>query len=299
MHLIQWKVLLYVLSCLWAIIEDIVRRPCWILDAIEPCVLQGTSEGMSGGILIPMDGTSMQDYAATVTVRLVEQDILELQLLYDLATSSANTHLSLTSMAAQDTAGNRVVSVDSSLAIQVTNFTADVTPPQLERFDLDLDSGFLNLTFNEVIDAVSFTPTLISFSSSNNTLAAITLTDGTPLSGNGIRIDIALAPEDLNTLKSSSTVANARRNTYMLFDEGAVTDAAGNNITAFSVAVRVGILVADSKPPFLMEFNVDIGAREIMLVFDELTNASTFSSITLTLINSSTKSSASKCVRIT
>ena len=71
----------------------------------------------------------MQDYAAIVTIRLVEQDILELQLLYDLATSSANTHLSLTSMAAQDTAGNRVVSMDSSSAIQVTNFTADVTPP--------------------------------------------------------------------------------------------------------------------------------------------------------------------------
>jgi len=43
---------------------------------------------------------------------------------------------------------------------------------QLERFDLDLDSGFLNLTFNEVVDAVSFTSTLISFSSSNNTLCS-------------------------------------------------------------------------------------------------------------------------------
>jgi len=75
-------------------------------------------------------------------------------------------------MAAQDAAGNRVGSVDSSSAVQVTNFTADVTPPQLEKFDLDLDSGFLNLTFNEVVDAVSFTPTLISFSSSNNTLCS-------------------------------------------------------------------------------------------------------------------------------
>ena len=54
--------------------------------------LQSTSDGMSGGILIPMDGTSMQDYAATVTIRLVEQDILELQLLNDLATTNANTH---------------------------------------------------------------------------------------------------------------------------------------------------------------------------------------------------------------
>jgi len=48
-----------------------------------------------------------------------------------------------------------------------------------------------------------------------------------------------------------------------------------------------------------MEFNVDIGAMEIMLVFDELTNASTFSSITLTLINSTLSPPASSFFRLT
>jgi len=75
-------------------------------------------------------------------------------------------------MAAQDAAGNRVGSVDSSSAVQVTNFTADVTPPQLEKFDLDLDSGFLNLTFNKVADAISFTPALICVSNYNHTLCS-------------------------------------------------------------------------------------------------------------------------------
>ena len=44
---------------------------------------------------------------------------------------------------------------------------------------------------------------------------------------------------------------------------------------------------------------MDIGALEIMLVFDELTNASTFSSITLTLINSTLSPPASSFFRLT
>ena len=227
------------------------------------------------------------------------QDILQLQLLNDLATSNTNTYLSLTAIATQDTAGNAVVPVESLSAIQVNTFAADVTPPQLQRFDLDLDAGFLNLTFNEVTDAASFTPTLVSFSDSNNTVAVVSLTGGTTLSRNGLRIDVALATEDLNTLKSNSIVATARWNTYMFFGEGAVTDAAGNNITAFTAAVRVGILVADNRPPVLIEFNVDIGARVITLVFDEFINASIFSPTNLTLINSTLSLPASSFFRLT
>ena len=172
-------------------------------------------------------------------------------------------------------------------------------PPILRSFDLDLDSGFLNLTFNEVISASSFIASFVSFTNSSNTVMDITLTESAVLNGNGLNIDVTLFMDDLNTLKSHPVVGKSRQSTYLFFEEGAFADVSGNNITALTEAVRVNRLIRDARPPALSEFNVDIAGRTIELIFDEIVNAEEFSATSLTLINSTQSPPASSFFRLT
>ena len=270
------------------------------VTSIDYTEIELQSRQTSGGSFFMLStGTTDVDYSDRFVITLNEMDVLSLQLLTDLAVSRETTFITLSSMAIRDTTGVQVTSIPDSNAIPVRNYTADITPPQLLRFDLDLDTGFLNLTFTEVIAASSFIPALVSFSPTNATIANITLTSSNPPEANGLRIPVILSEIDLNTLKSSQFVAKMRQSTYLFFDEGAFTDIAGNNITAFTTALRVTRLVPDARPPQLSQFNVDIVARTIELVFDEIVDTSEFSPTSVTLISGSESPPASSFLRLT
>ena len=43
------------------------------------------------------------------------------------------------------------------------NFTPDTTPPELIRYDIDLDNGLMTFTFNEIVRETAFTPLNMTF----------------------------------------------------------------------------------------------------------------------------------------
>jgi len=84
-----------------------------------------------------------------VTIQVKTLDLNEVKRLTQLATSRLDTFISITSETIRDTKNNSVVPMPTTNALQITSYIADATSPQLVRFDLDLNTNVLTLTFDE------------------------------------------------------------------------------------------------------------------------------------------------------
>ena len=263
------------------------------VSTIKYTEIQLQSDSNDNGALVfsLTDGINSQDFVTEVVINITSSDLTSLQLISGLATTKNNTYLSISSSLITDTSENSVDPVDSSNALNVGTFIPDVTPPLLDSFQLDLDSGVLNLTFNEVVNRTSFVPTLVSVVNSSNITSEltqfVTLTLSNSDFSNGKEIGIKFTIDDLNTLKNNTSVARDLENTYLYFEPGAITDAVGNSISETDPAIGVSNLIPDNAPPELLEFNMDVGQQKIQLVFNELVRTADFSVTFITITNDS------------
>ena len=262
-------------------------------------LLQGSQDGLSGSMYTLLNGEVAEDYAKTIVISISNEDLFELQLRSDLATMKEDTFISVTSMAVKDSAGVDIEEIAMSEAKQVKNFTADFLPPELVSFNLDLNIGFLNLTFSEVVNTSSFTPTLVHFSESVDLISALHLNDTSPEQNNEQFINVELSNHDLNRLKSEAKVGKSRSTTYIFLDNGAVTDTFENNISSVDSALKVRTLVLDTTSPKVQGFELDIGARRLVLYFNEFINGTVFTPTSLTIINGTGSLSESSYYRLT
>ena len=116
---------------------------------------------LTGGLVSQMEST-------TIDVDLSRADLNEIKGITGLCSSASNTYVSITSATVQDMNGNPVLPVPMSVALSVgSGFTADVTGPILESFDLNMDSGLLSLYFDEVVDTSSLLTTALTLSPSS------------------------------------------------------------------------------------------------------------------------------------
>ena len=107
----------------------------------------------------------------------------------------------------QDMSGNQIVSVLNSTTFQETEradqFIRDTTPPNLVRFELDLNDGTLLFSFDETVDVQSFDALKISFTNSVGNVS-LTLTGSNILtSSNAITSSYRLLGPDLVSLKAN------------------------------------------------------------------------------------------------
>ena len=79
-----------------------------------------------------------------------------------IATNDSNTYLSIPEGAIQDLSGNDFNGTTIGVAVMVTDFTNDTNSPSLTTFVLDVNSGWLNLTFNETILASSINTSIFT-----------------------------------------------------------------------------------------------------------------------------------------
>ena len=166
---------------------------------------------------------------------------------------------------------------------------------RLLRFFIDLDVGKLTLNFTETVLFGSFDATKlalrslpddsdgeegetvsISAATIKATFAALDLvlhddgdsawdTDG--YYGAGSVLVLSLAAADLDTLKASAVAADAA-STWLVASAGAVTDMTGNCLVAAALKPCAGYN-ADTTPPELVTFDIDVDAGTLELEFSE------------------------------
>ena len=237
------------------------------------------------------DGTLMANSLYTEIILVPSRaDLNAIKINTNIATTVAadNTYLQLLEGALNDTASNAIGATfvnDTFSAIEVTVFTPDGTPPELESFVLDLDEGEIIITFDEVVNFTTIKVSLLQLQNDASTdgtatIIPITAATVTPQVNRG-SFTLILTANDVNRIKLNGDIGNVV-STYMRALASVAVDMAGN-IAMLGDPVEASDIIVDQTPPELDRFVLDLDSDTLELTFDEPVNVSSlqFSQFTL------------------
>ena len=226
-----------------------------------------------------------------IVVNIGVDDMNEIKRRTDLATSNITTYITLSEVAIDDMNSNDVVPIPNGASIQVTNFTADTTNPQLSNFSIDMDTGTLQLTFDETVNYSSINFSRFAIINSQNPTVIIYLNGGqTTNEQDSVTVEFHFTVEDLNTLKRIREIATSSNDTFISLQFGAILDMNDNPVDAvsYSVALSAMEFVPDTSNPNLVSFDLDMNTGTLFLTFNETVEASSLNVSQVTLQDNAT-----------
>ncbi|KAL5489583.1 hypothetical protein EMCRGX_G018693 [Ephydatia muelleri] len=224
--------------------------------------------------------TTQSPNGVEIIVQLSLSDFLNLKSIPGLATSPSTTYLTLQASVIEDTSTNNVLSIVDGKAMQVTQYTGDTSPPQINNFQLDLNTGTLNMTFTKLMNVSNIALQAIMLQNTSSGVGtSYNLTGGIAVrSMDGSTAIITLTQNDLNTLKSITTLCTSTNNTFVSFPAGLITDLANNPVQPVLTinATKVSVFTPDTTPPRLVGFTLNMNVSVLILTFSETVNLQTF-----------------------
>lgn len=189
---------------------------------------------------------------------------------------------------AVDYAANILIEIPPTSTLQANSFIPDVTRPELELFQMDMDSGVLGLSFSETVALSSFDLTQITLQSSNSseqTLESYTLTGGIPSNtSNADSVQVYTTTDDLNGIKTLTGLCTDSFDCHITFTQFLVFDVSGNIILDTS-PVAVDTFVPDITRPILESFDLDLTDTTLTLHFDEVVVLASFHPYLITVLS--------------
>ena len=223
-------------------------------------------------------------FLSTVDHNNVKRDL-------NLATNISNTFFSFSGMFASDVENRPVDSVSILNAQQLTSYTPDTTPPGLDSYQLDMDTGILYFTFYEPVLISGIDPTSVTLSNAANTPTdQYQLTGGTASSVPAgapadTKVSLQLTYNDLNTIKSKTTLATTISNVYLSFTPDYVVDTSNIPVVAITSSIASSF-EPDTTLPELQYFDVDlVNGGTLTMKFTEAVQFTNSLQSTITLLN--------------
>ena len=217
-----------------------------------------------------MDSTSTSTNTDTFVVNLGAQDLTSIQSNLGLATVTSDTYISFGSSLVRDISGLEIIGVPPTSARGPAVYIADTTNPTLTSFSLDMNTGALSISFSEPVLVSALSLQIITL---QNSLAAptssYTLTNGTYQDGEATAssVQVTFSYEDLNLVKSITSLASSRLNTFINITQDFVTDTNNNPIQP--TIMQVMAHSPDTIPPTLLSFDLHLTIGMIELHFSE------------------------------
>ena len=228
--------------------------------------------------------------ASSVTLNVSSDDQYLLSTDPGIATDVSNTYLVIEQDHQIFNGAGSLLTIPFTAPLQAMVVIPDTTGPRLVSFILDLDFGLLILQFSEPVTDLNAMPSAITLqSASNGTGTSYTLTGGILISqASKATLEVIISLEDLNAVKALLDLATSTANTFLSFTSNITKDYAFNEAEPIvsSNAVPVSSFIPDTTPPLLIDFSLDMNTGELMLVYDEAIDASSFDSTLITLQNS-------------
>ena len=209
-----------------------------------------------------------------IVVQISDDELNTVKSLPELAHDSVSTYLSIDAAVGdlRDIANNLVEGIPSTDARPAQRFVPDTTPPVLNFFSVDLNSGSISFTFDETINISATVPGRITITNSTGT-ARYTLVGGSSVLSYDSEFVWELSLDDHNALKANAFIATDNTNTFLALNQGAFYDAAGNPVSAIS-GRPVMDYIKDEGRPELLSYEVDLTAEQLVFNFDETVNVS-------------------------
>ncbi|GMH59898.1 hypothetical protein TrRE_jg13421, partial [Triparma retinervis] len=197
-----------------------------------------------------------------------------------LCTNTTNCYATFTADTFFDTAlvPNSLPIVKPEAGRQIDQVLADTKAPNLFTYDMNLETDKLTLNFDEPVVLSSFRPWLVGMQKSMTNIGSpvynlpndIVVTTSSGLeSSSSLVIDLPAA--FVETIMLDTDFAINRFTLFMMLVQGTVTDTSGNNVTAIldGTSMPATTYVADTTPPSLVQFELDMDAATATFVFDE------------------------------
>jgi hypothetical protein len=249
---------------------------------ISQATLQSLSNGGSG-LSLTVGSSAMSTLSADrkdLHVNLDASDKVALKASVGLCSSPSSCFLSFSSSLVNDLIGQAVVAVPSSSARTVSAFGADVVPPRLTGFSLDMSARLLMLTFSEVCNVTAFNGvnTVVLFQSSSGA-GSVALNGLAVVNSSGLVVVASLGASDFVALKSQLDVGVSQASSFVEIAASLIVDNAGNSVSARGSGSRLqaNAFTADALSPTLLQFSLDMNAGVLSLTFNEPVNPSSLS----------------------
>ena len=235
------------------------------------------------------DGSSPSGNGRLVVINITENDLNEIKKLEDLFTGEGDTYLRYESDTVSDMAGNGIIGIPSTEAMQALDFTVDHTQPTLEAFDLDMTDETLTLYFSETVNFLTLNLTSITLQQSDVATGndSVRLTGGEVSMMDDTVIRVELLRTDLNLLKTYRIAIN-NNSVWLTIDEGGILDQSNERLLPKEnnkSAIPVSSYMRDNTPPTLENFIFDLDDGLLWLTFSETVDDDTFNSTSLTLLH--------------
>jgi hypothetical protein len=226
---------------------------------------------------------------STLAVVLDEDDVLALRmsgvlegplfLSCEKAITTARSDISLFSGKYQS------IKINSTSALEISNYILDTRPPTILEYSIDLTSGVLTLYASEPLDSDSLVVSKISLLSfSSGEVVRLSAPPKYMDMQSPAVMDIGLGEVDLFAVKRAWIYAPLDG---MMVEQGCVADILGVKILANSLESLIPMVsfVADTSPPQIVLFHYDASHRLLRLVLDEEVDVSAISTTSIVLSN--------------
>ena len=229
------------------------------------------------------DGNTSSVNGPVIIVNITKDDLDLIKQDGLLATGEIDTYLSFDSTLISDMFNNSVAEILDSNATRVKNYTEDRTKPYLESYNLDMNTGFIILTFSETVNVYSFDGSQLTLQSMQNTTDNSTnyiythhldggYTNTTTI--NSTVVYVQFLTDDFNAIKRLFRLAIDENSTFVTHTPQLVYDM--NNNPSVEIANGNALMVtnftADTINPVLYKWEIDMDAGILLLTFDETVN---------------------------
>eukprot|EP00800_Vazella_pourtalesii_P007674 TRINITY_DN203_c1_g1_i1.p1 TRINITY_DN203_c1_g1~~TRINITY_DN203_c1_g1_i1.p1 ORF type:complete len:3770 (+),score=310.53 TRINITY_DN203_c1_g1_i1:1284-11312(+) len=213
------------------------------------------------------------------------EDLNRLKLNTNIAVNTTTSYIAIISDSIRDLHNNSLVAVQNTTALQVRNFFHDVTNPDLVAFSLDMNTGLVFLTFNEIVNAGSFMAAQVTLH--NPYTEMFTLTGGFPSPNDSTILIIQLISADIHSLNRLRSLATSINTTFISFTNLTVLDMNSNNVNTIYQynPLQASEFTKDITLPSLLSFSFDLNTGEVKLYFSEVISSESFKPSQLTFLN--------------
>ena len=195
------------------------------------------------------------------------QDRLKLRDNQKVATEKNDSYLVMQAFAIDDVFGVDVLAITDGKALLPGAFIPDQNPPDLKKFELDLDDGTLLLSFTDLVSLSSFKHTFINLT--NGSTEILQITGGTPKRlSDGSTIVLTLSNDDLDKIVTNPDIGTNTSDTFIKISANYIEDLSQNQAPAVNETAAFKVTV-DSKKPTILNFIFNLNDGTLRLTIDE------------------------------
>jgi len=230
-------------------------------------ILQSSQFTLTGGTPSYFTGDGL-----TVSLSLTAGDLRSVKINTGLATSRESTYITISSSAVSDRQGNPVQPLLLPLQLSANGYVSDTSRASVEQYTLNLNTGFISMSFSDVMNFSSFDPTSLTLQNQRSEPTE-SYSLKTSLSSQRISdtLSFQMSMDDYNNILSNTNLATSSSNTFLSFGDDLVQDVGGQAIISAptSDALPPENYVEDQTLPAVASFNLDLNSGILLSTFSE------------------------------